>query len=227
MTRRLLGCVAALVVCGMVGTAGAVDFAASAKVGFPGIGADVAVSFMDQLGCRVGVNYMPGYDITSMIDPGEKAADVIKDLNVEFGGMTAVALLDWFPMGNMFRVSAGMMMNDMQADITGTAESLTIAGRRYTLTQADGDVTFSSTCPYVGVGMGNAAGDGNWAFALDVGVMIHGGATVDLRATASDPIGQPYVDAEVERQEDDVQEDVDNGLPSVLPVVQAGVMYKF
>jgi len=206
--------------------ASALDVAASAKVGTLGIGADVAMPLGDQFNARAVVNFLPAFDITSLADPGEEADDVITDLSVELSGMTAGAFADWHPTAGSFRMTVGVLFNSNEAEITVTPNAITVDGRRYTLSEADGDVTFASTCPYVGIGMGNPfKGEGNWSFTMDLGVMFHGTPEVDLRATASVPSTQGIVDAEVAKQEQDVQDQVD--AISVWPVVSVGAAYKF
>ena len=228
MKKRMIGLlVAGLVVCCVVGLASGADVAASAKLGTLGLGADAAMALNDQFNCRVGLNYLPAFDISSFVDTGDEAGDVIQDLSIELEGLTVGAFADWHPAAGKFRVTAGLLLNSIEADITGTPNyTVTVAGRQYRATDASGDVTFASVSPYIGIGVGNPfKGEGQWFFTMDAGVMFHGTPELDLRATASDPAAQAILDAEVEKQEQDAQDSID--AISVWPVLSAGVTYKF
>jgi signal peptidase I len=205
-----------------LGAAGAAmgQVGVSLKAGLPGIGGDVTVGLSETLNLRGGVNWL---SLTFESDDEEDGDEMSADLDL----LSFPILLDWHPAGNNFRISAGAFVNDNGA--TGYAkpgDTIDFNDVEYTVTRADAEVSFESFCPYLGIGYGNAVGrDGNWHFAFDFGVFYHGTPQVDLTATASDPRLQPLLDADVEAERQDVEDDLEPFV--VYPVISFGVSYKF
>ncbi len=198
------------------GSAGNVGI--TAKVGTLGAGAEVTLGLGDYFGLRVSGN-RASWDGDKSSDEGTIAWDV--ELQ------TYGALLDIHPFGGGFRLSGGEMINKnkirLHADLN---EPVELNGQDYQLSDFGGEVTFNSTAPYAGIGYGNAAGaDGRWHFSCDFGVMFQGSPKVEAHATASDPAYQSAVDAALEKERAEIQDDA-NGF-KYYPVISLGVSFRF
>lgn len=197
-------------------TAGGVG--ATLKVGTLGLGLEATVGLNDYLGVRLGGN-RASWDGKRDADEGT----VYWDVSLQ----TYDALLDIHPFAGGFRLSGGLMVNqnkiNLRADLN---EPVELGGQEYTLSDMNGEVTFNTTAPYAGLGYGNAVSrDGRWHFSCDFGVMFQGSPKVDAHATASDPALQPMVDAALEREKAEVQEDAD--AYKYYPVIALGVSFRF
>lgn len=189
------------------------------KAGTLGLGADVTVMVTEHVNLRVNGNYLQ-YDHEEEID------DIDYDLELDFQSL--IALLDWHPFVNGFRLSGGAIFNGNELTLNGTpSENETIGGRRYTPEEIGtlmGDLDFDQLAPYVGIGYGRAVGpDRRWSFVFDLGLIFQS-FEVDLRADgllASDP----QFRADLEEEEDDIQEELDDF--KVYPVLAFGVAYQF
>jgi hypothetical protein len=151
----------------------------TADLGSTGVGAHLSVPLQPNLNVRVGMNYLNySYDANT--------SDVDYDFKMKL--RTVDALLDYFPMDNGFRVSAGLVYNGNKIDARGKpagAGTYTINGHTYLASSVgtlDGNVDFRKSAPYLGVGWGNAAAPGKgWGFSSDFGVMFQGSPSTSLK----------------------------------------------
>jgi hypothetical protein len=190
----------------------------TAKVGTLGLGADLTVGVNHYLGLRLEVNG-GSYSDTYEDDDGSIKGDI--------EWLTYGALLDLYPAGGGFRISAGGLANKnkvkLSADVTDTVD---LDGHGYWLSDLHGEATFNELAPYVGIGYGNAVGAGQrWHFACDFGVMFQGEPEITASATASDPAIQGEVNRALDREVEDIQDDA-NAF-KYYPVISVGVSYKF
>lgn len=193
----------------------------SAKAGTLGVGADVIGRINDSLNLRLGLQGFT-YDISGSY------SDIDYDADLElFSGML---LADLFPFGNNFRISAGMMINQNEATLTGkpTNNSFAIGGTTYPSTLVGtltSNVDFNTVAPYAGIGYGGAFSDkSNWSFSFDLGVLFQGSPNVSYSADgplADNPIFQAGLEQERKELEDDLDE------YTYYPVLSLGVTYKF
>jgi hypothetical protein len=164
-------------------------YAVGLKVGTLGLGLDISRSITQKLNVRLSLNG------ASYSDSGTES-DVEYDYDLTLG--TAGLLLDYFPMDNEFRISAGAYYNANEFELTGkpaVAGTYNINGTTYTtadLGALNGLVEFDEVAPYIGIGWGNSTKKAGWGFSVDVGVMYHGEPKVDLTATK----GRGITDAE-------------------------------
>lgn len=198
------------------GSAGGVGL--TAKIGTLGPGLEATIGASDYLGFRFGLNGM-NLSPSSSRDEG--------DISTDLEWLSYGILADLHPFGGGFRISGGGLVNKnkfkLKADLT---ESVELDGRDYYLDDLQGQVTFNELAPYLGIGYGNAVGaDGRWHFSCDFGVMFQGAPKISARATASDPVLQPAVDAALEREVEDIQDDAD--AYQYYPVISLGVSYRF
>ncbi|MGH8053902.1 MAG: hypothetical protein ACREP4_08270 [Stenotrophomonas sp.] len=193
------------------------DLSAGAGVSTLGYGVDLNAQFNDHFSATVGYNAFS-------ISGDESTDEVSYKGDLKFNNTSLK--LNWHPMGGGFHVSAGLVMGDISAAVTG----MPLAGGVYEFNgveysaadvgQLRGRVEIKdSVAPYVGVGY-RSRGEGLGFFA-DLGV-ISAKTSVQLHATglASDP--QFQKDLEQERRE--LEDKIDL---SVYPVLGLGVMYRF
>jgi hypothetical protein len=156
--KRVLGFVAAIAACSAAHAAGI-----GIRAGTTGIGADVATNVAPTIDARVGYSALSwGHDIDTS---GAHYKGDLKLSNLN-------ALLDFHPLGPVFRLTGGFIFNDNKYQATGTPnvgpgsiDAKVEAGHR--------------AAPYLGVGWGNVAGAG-LNFYADLGVMFMGSPKATL-----------------------------------------------
>ena len=195
----------------------------TAKAGTLGLGADLTLGLASKLNTRAGINAL-----NYKFDVGGDGEDAdTEEIQSEIDWQSIMAVLDWHPWEGGFRLSAGVVFNNnevlLSADVN---ESIEIGDSEYTITDLAGKVTFDDVVGYVGIGYGNAVGeDGHWHFAWDLGVMFQGAPEVTIEATASNPVIQNMLNADIERETDDWEEDLE--VFDMYPVLSFGISYSF
>ena len=114
-----------------------------------GIGANVGAGLTDSLGVRLGASYLSfSFDSTiSYID---------YEMEPEF--KNGSLLLDWYPLGGVFRVTGGIFLSDNSISLTGTPRTgllpaeLAILSPLADSVSIHGNVEFISVAPYAGLG---------------------------------------------------------------------------
>jgi len=158
--KRALMFAAAVAACGSVHAAGI-----GIRAGSTGIGADVAFNVAPTLDARVGYSGLRwNYDVDTS-NVSYKGHATLSNLN---------ALLDFHPLGPVFRLTGGFILNDNKYEATGrpnvgsgSVNAKVEAGKK--------------AAPYLGVGWGNVAGAGV-NFYADLGVMFMGSPKATLTA---------------------------------------------
>lgn len=147
--------------CGAVQAAGI-----GVRAGTTGIGADVAFGIAPTLSARVGYSALKwSRDVeTSSVD---------YDGRLELSNLNG--MIDFHPLGPVFRITGGVILNDNKYDVRGT-----LGGRAVRGTVEPG----RSAAPYLGVGWGTVAGTGI-NFYADIGVMFQGSPKARLSADCS------------------------------------------
>jgi hypothetical protein len=221
--RKLIG-LAVLGLSLMAASAHAADFGVYGTAGTVGLGGGVAGQFNSRLGARLGYTSFE-YKVKDV-----ESSDLTFDGTAELGGLQA--LVDWYPFGGSFRISAGAMEN---AEFTATAMALsntyTFDGVTYSVNdvaQARGTAKFDSIAPYLGFGFGRALSrSGRFAFTADVGVAFTGAADVNLNVTCVQAAAMlcDQIQDDVMAEEAALQDDADQ--LKYWPVVSFGVSYRF
>jgi len=205
--------------------AGTSGFAIVPKAGTLGLGADVVGQIIPHLNGRVGISGL-GIDV-------EVSSDRIDyDGDVNLGGIPL--LLDWYPAKSGFRVTGGLVINNNEIDLDAEGldgdRTVRIGDREFTVSDVgdlEGEVEFNDIAPYIGIGFGNPVKRGRqWGFTVDLGIMFQGAGDVSIEATnASQAALDLGLNEQIEREEDDIQDEVDNF--QVYPILQIGVTYQF
>jgi hypothetical protein len=154
----------------------------SAEIGTLGAGVHLTLPVQESLSVRFGFNsYNYNYSGST--------SDVDYDFKLKL--QTIDALLDWYPMNDSsFRLSGGLFHNGNKITATGKPNvngTYTINGDTYNASEVgaiDGDITFRSAAPYLGVGWGNAAKkSGGWGFTSDLGIIFQGAPSANLTSS--------------------------------------------
>jgi len=213
-------CLSAALALGTVGTVLAQEAAVGVKLGTPGVGVEVSTPIVGQLNGRLGINYFSYEDTQNVTDI---------DYDIDARLLTVSALLDWHPLNNGLRFSAGLFYNGNEATVkskdTGAVD---IGNQTFNLTPGDrltGDIDFNRLAPYLGIGWGQYFGQkGHWSVLFDLGVMFQGSANVDLTAEGV-LAGNPLLNSALQQEEDDLQDKADDY--QYYPVIALGVSYRF
>jgi outer membrane protein W len=192
------------------------------KLGTLGLGLDISTPINDKLSARFNLN---GATYTDTQEEDDNEYEGTLDL------LTAGVLLDYYPFENNFRLSTGLYYNGNGFDGTIVPTSTTtidIDGKEYTtddINRLNSDVSFQNIAPYVGLGWGSDAHDNGWGFTIDLGVIYHGKADVNLEADIKDLARKEEIDAAVKKEEQSVEDDLNDF--QFYPVVMIGANYSF
>ena len=158
--KRALMFAGALAACGSLHAAGI-----GVRAGTTGIGADVAFNVAPAIDARVGYSALKWSHDVDTSNASYKGDAKLSNLN---------ALVDFHPLGPVFRLTGGIILNDNKYEANGrpnfgpgSINAKVEAGHR--------------AAPYLGVGWGNVAGAGV-NFYADLGVMFMGSPKATLTA---------------------------------------------
>jgi hypothetical protein len=189
------------------------------KAGTLGLGADLTLPLVaSNLNLRAGYN---GADLTLNVD----LTDAKCEGNVKW--QTIPILLDWHPAKGEFRLSAGAVINNNEVLLTADPKKpLGLNGTDYVIEGMDGSITFDQVAWYIGIGSGNAAGNGRVHFAFDLGIMFHGKPKAEATATAANAALQDAINSDMQVEVDKFQKDtLDKFI--IYPVISVGISFTF
>lgn len=201
-----------------------------------GLGGQIVRKISPNFNARVGVN---GFGLG--IDIEETEVDYEGDLDL----FNVSTIIDVHPFKNSgFRFSGGLVIGDNNfdgsADISEqVAEELDgevaiDALNLDELATVDAEIDLNNTvAPYLGIGGGNAVGEGKGlGFWWNLGVVLGGSPEVDISSSVAADVPEE-VRAEVEAAADEVLEDEEEELEdeldfiNIYPVVSLGFSYQF
>lgn len=215
MKTRITGIVTAFCLAAVV-PALAADLGLGLRAGTYGLGAELGVGINSWFGLRAGL-------YTLDIDESYTDSGIDFDGKLKLGGYGVLA--DFYPMKGTFRLTAGLLANRNEIDLSAVPfEPVEIGGTTYQPSDVgtlSGGVEFDDTAPYFGIGWGNVArGKGRVGFLCDLGFVKQGSGDVVLRAS-NPAVSQSDLDAETAEIEDDI-EDYD-----FWPVISFGLSIRF
>lgn len=200
------------------------DWGLTGSVGTTGLSLHGSTALTSSLNARIGANFLQySHDAST--------SGVDYDLKLKLRGIEA--LLDYFPMGNPFRISAGIVYNGNRFDARGIPNRGTFTLNNTTYPAAsvgslEGKVDFRNFAPYLGLGWGNAAsGQKGWGFSADLGVLFQGSPRTTLTnsgCTAPAAICA-RIASDVAAENRALNEEVEDF--KLFPVVRVGVIYRF
>ena len=159
--KRILLFAVALGACGAAQAAGI-----GVRAGTTGVGADIAWEIAPAVSARVGYSALNwGYDVNT------SNASYKGDLKLS----NLSGLLDFHPVGPVFRITGGVIINDNKYQATGHPSASPSSSFSATVEPAH------RAAPYLGIGWGNVSGAGV-NFYADLGVMFMGSPKATLNA---------------------------------------------
>jgi hypothetical protein len=192
-----------------------------------GLGADLGVGLNEYVGLRASVS---GWGTISR--NGNYGSDVAWDAKLKL--FEAGVLLDGYPFGGSFRLTAGAVQDKNKFTLTGTPS----AGSTYTfngvsypasdIASANSTVDWSKTVPYVGFGWGNLGGESGLHFMSDFGALISGSPKTSLSVVCAPSLSSTtcsQIQANADVEQGNIQNDVHN--LRFWPVLKLGVGYTF
>ncbi|MBM4148526.1 MAG: hypothetical protein FJ224_05735 [Lentisphaerae bacterium] len=190
----------------------------TAKAGTQGAGADLTLKLLPRLNLRAGVNYFD-LDLDLSLDEANVQSSIT--------WLTFPVLLDVHPFGGGFRLSGGVVFNNTKATLSAVPnETLELQNTDYEILGLDGKITLEPTGYYAGFGYGNAVSrNGRWHFACDFGVMYGDSLQASANATATDPLLQEALNADLDAEIRQFEKDTE-GLV-FYPVLSVGVSLAF
>jgi hypothetical protein len=132
--------------------------------------------------------------------------------------------VDWFVLGNSFRLTGGATQNDYTVTLDGKGTAGTINGKPVDLTNESFrvDVAYARTTPYLGLGWGHRAAGTGLGLYVDLGAQF-GRYRTETSTTVVGKYGitQADVDAETQKVRDTLAR------YGVLPSLGLGLTYRF
>ena len=222
MRRHLFSATTILLSTALIVPATAGEIAVSGQIGTPGIGVGVKAEVFPRIGVRLG------YDYLALELDDEEFDDVTYDVDADFSAFTLA--VDFHPFANGFNMSAGISQGDRGFDLSGMpSSSVEIGDIVLTPTEVGtliGEAEWASTAPYLGIGWDSSiTRDARWHFIARAGVLLLDEPDVELRSEGGLLSSDPTVQAEIEQEEQSLQEDLDDY--SLYPVLSLGVAYQF
>lgn len=202
---------------------GNADVGLGVKVGTPGLGIELTKDMTETLNVRAGANFF-----SLVMSTEEEEGQTASEIEAELSLMTVPLLLDWHPGSGGFRLSGGIVFNGNKLELTATpGDTVEIDDQEFRISRLDGEATFNSLAPYLGLGWGNASrkDSGRWHFSFDLGVMFQGAPDISISATAANPDRQSQLDAALESEIEEIEDDA--SVFNIYPVLAIGVSYTF
>ncbi len=205
-----------------------------------GLGGTVGYRWSEQFAARGGWQGLKINDIDVDVEQDNQAGgvDTLKhngDGTLNVGHM----LVDWYPTGGRFRISAGAMINLSSIDVTSTCNAPDTgpvinpipgncefgvgAFNAGELGEVKTDIEFNTLAPYVGIGWGHKANE-RWAVVADIGLAFTGSPKADMRATGSCN-ESAACRQQIENEEKELEKDLEN--LKLYPVLSLGFSYRF
>lgn len=199
---------AAGVACACAGPAAALDLrgrlAVGVQAGTTGPGVESQLRVSERLVLRGAIE---GFSGSTRIEAGGVT------YRARGRWLTDSGMVDFHPAASPWMISAGAYYGLRRVRVSATADGLgAVAGR----------AKLPGFAPFVGAGWDNTFhGERRWGFKARAGVILSGGADVDLTSTAAGP----EADARLRALENELRQDLKPA--QVWPVVQAGVNLRF
>ncbi len=185
-----------------------------------GVGAESTFHLMRSLNFRIAATYLSA--------TYKKTIERIDfDYDLEFLG--ARLLLDIYPTRlKNFRISAGLVVSDMEVVVSGTPDrNVLLGGNVYTpdeMGRLRGTASYEVVAPYFGIGFGNSVKpDTLLMFSMDIGVMLQ---DYSFRLSSSGTAAGSDQFREDSRAVESELEDVLDWL-KFYPVISFGLSYHF
>ncbi len=182
------------------------------KAGTTGVGGELGIGLSRHFTLRLtGTGFSYTFDDFELDENDDPAfAETVDTLEATIDLLAVGLLLDWHPGWGEWRLSAGAFYNGNGLSMSAQpGATVTINDTDYTVDRLEGEIDFNTVAPYVGVGWGNLGStDGRWHVSFDLGVIVQGSPTVEVSATASDPTLQALLNADLDTEAQDLEDDL-------------------
>ncbi len=197
------------------------DTFVSAGVGTLGIGFEIGRHINDHVAVRAGANF-GSYSQT------RTESDIRYDSDLSLNSFSLLG--DWYPQGQGFRVSGGVMINNNDFDLDARLnEAVTIGDTTYQPDEVgslEGRIDFDGLAPYLGIGWSSSASSGpGFSFSADIGALYQGSPRVRLQGTCNIAAVCQDFEQDLRAEERSLSDDVAGY--KWWPVVTVGVRYRF
>lgn len=177
-------------------------FTIGPEVSTLGLGGEVGVRINDFFGLRVGGNYFE-----TSFDGSYASTNYDLDFLLESAG----AVIDIYPLGGGFRLSAGLRWNGNKVGLSATPSVDTVIGG-VTFTPAQlgtlsGDLDFEDFAPFAGIGYQSDLLSDRLRVAFGLGLFFQGDPSVNLNASGTFGGAAALQDA-LRQEESDLEDDL-------------------
>jgi hypothetical protein len=211
----------------MAGSAAAqrLDLTAGVTAGTLGVGPEVGVRINDTIGVRANAALIRSDFVEVDADGSDIDIDYKGPVRARSGG----AMLDVYPFGGGFRLSAGVRRSGFKATMTATpTTNVTIGSRTVTPVQVgklSADYRVRDWAPAATIGFAGAIASRLIA-GIEAGLLFHGAPQIRrLRSEGGTLSGDPGFAADLERERMFIENDIDDY--KFYPVVQASLAFRF
>ena len=184
-------------------------------------------------GLSAGFGVTPLFGVRVAAHTGSYSRDLHKE-SIEYNGKLKLnnygGLVDLYPFGSGFRLSAGVFGNSNKIDLASKpGQTITVNGVAYhsaAIGDVTGDVKFNKTSPYGGIGWGTKPSGRGFGLTFDLGVLYQGSPKVSVQPHPTNPALVPasfYTNLETERAK--TENDIKNY--KYYPVVGIGLSFGF
>lgn len=192
-------------------------------LGVSGLAGPLTVGYAHSMGSSWGLRgeYAGGLNLSK--DGVQEGVNVTGSLKANHTGLFA----DWFPFGGGFRLTGGVTMNDMKAEMnalgSGTATIGNVPNVDMTGETFNVSIKYPTSTPYIGIGYGHqASAVKGLGFYADLGVTMGSfDVSVATSLVTNNKVAQADVDAQTKKMRDAVSS------LSVLPRASIGLVYRF
>ena len=196
--------------------------ALGAKFGTTGIGGELTFGLNRFFNLRAGLGYA-----TLGLDMKHGAVKYKTDFKM----MSVPLLVDLYPVGGTFRLSAGAyILPTMKADLSTTPKkNVQVGSHTYApdvVGTLSGKIDGNALAPYLGIGFGNPVSPDKWlSFSLDLGVIIQ---SYDVSLNSNGAGMTAKLDTfrqDLKKEESNIQKDADK--LKLFPVLTLGLSFHF
>jgi hypothetical protein len=193
------------------------------SAGTTGVGGDISLRFSDHWGMNIGHqqwNYDTTYEDTDLTYDSE--------LNLDNTSITA----EFYPTGNRFFISAGLIRPDNFLDVTAVPNGgqYEFNGNSYDSSDVESISGYAGLgddiSPYVGIGFKSSNKKG-LGFFSEIGVYkLDASANLNASYSATaDPAMRAQLDQDLQKEENELKDSIDKF--GLYPVAKMGIQYTF
>lgn len=219
--KKTLFAVLTMSALGLMATIAKADIGVNVKAGTLGAGVELSKGFSDKLSVGLAFNSynLKTTDTTNQVD-----------YDYKFKLQTAGLLANYHPFSGIFRLTAGVFVNNNELSLTGkptAGSTYTINGASYTAAEVGsltGKLTFSKTAPYLGLGWGSRP-NGSLGLTADIGALYQNSPKLALNSSGGTLSSNATFLSQMEVERAKAESDLSSF--KWYPVVSLGLYFRF